>query len=377
MPVRAADTPTPNRMTLLQVTPTSYTVNGVIGGGERLALYVDEAIRQAAAARNLALDTILLSLDSTDPVGQGLDRYQSIPGRAWQPGSVAAQSLIARLEHADIVYVHQCMTEIGLYAAAHARLLGKPVYGSDAGAGEASLLRHDPDAMVVYDAVHAISEFAAAAFQGMPVPVHVVPGPVDTGVYRPDPATEAERDRNLVVALGRVLPHKGYERTIRALPDGMRLVIVGQHYDTEYFDFLRGCVGGKDVRFEERLDDAQVLDLLRSAGIMVHASSHRGYRNQFYHKPELLGLAPLEAIACGLTTLVSDAGALPELEVLPGCHVFRSDVALAALLQDWRDGRLTTQSPAAMHAAVTQRYGLLTVGGSLLDMMKVAAPCGS
>jgi glycosyltransferase involved in cell wall biosynthesis len=356
--------------TIVQVTPTSYARDGVIGGGERIALYLDEALRQAAGTCGVTLNTVVLTLDAAEPMGQGLDRYQAIQGLAWRPRSLRAQALIERLQSADAVYVHQCMTEVGLFAAAHARLLGKPVYGSDAGAGEAAILRQNPDAMVLYDAVHAISAFAAAAFESLPVPVHVVPGPVDTDAYRPDGTA---RDPKLVLSVGRVLPHKGYERTIRALPPALSLLIVGQHYDPDYLGFLRDCAAGKDVRFHQEMSDEGVRELLHRAGLFVHASSHVGYRGQFYHKPELLGLAPLEALACGLPTLVSDAGALPELGSLPGCQVFRTEAELAAMLGEAAQQRLPAPPPEAMHRAVTERYGLVTVGTELLKMMKVVA----
>lgn len=380
MKTAAESKPSKGRFTILQVTPTSYGHDGIFGGGERGALYLDQALRQAAETRGIPLNTIVLSLDAPATAGCDLDRYQRIQGEAWRPQSVTAQALIDRLQQADAVYVHQCLSEIGLFAAAHARLLGKPVYGSDSGFGEdmAAILRHDPDAMVLYDAVHAQSAFAAAGFAGLPVPVHVVPGPVDTDMHRP-PSTMAPalRDPKLVISVGRVVTNKGYERTIRALPTSMSLLIVGQHYDADYLAFLRDCVAGKDVRFLAELDDTGVQELLHQAGVFVHASSHFNYRGEFHPKPELLALAPLEALASGLATLVSDAGALPELGVLPGCYVFRTEAQLAALLQDVAHGRLPQQQAEVMHGAVTERYGLVTVGTRLLEMMKVVTPCAS
>jgi glycosyltransferase involved in cell wall biosynthesis len=271
--------------------------------------------------------------------------------------------------------VHQCLTPIGLFVAAHARLLGKKLYGSDAGAGEAPLLRSDPDALAVYDGLHAISAFATAAFREFAVPVHVIPGPVDTAAFPPGDADA--RDPALVVSVGRVMPHKGHDRVIRALPDGMRLAIVGQHYDQAYLDFLRGLAAGRHVEFLAELDDQAVRALLGRAGLFVHASTHVDHLGRFYHKPELLGLAPLEAISVGVTTLVSNAAALGELGVLPGCHVFDSDGHLAALMQAAREGTLPRVAPDAMHEAVTEQYGLRRVGGGLLRMMELAAPCVS
>ncbi|MBN9021100.1 MAG: glycosyltransferase family 4 protein, partial [Rhizobiales bacterium] len=336
-------------MHIFQVTPTSYAREGVIGGGERIALYIDQAIRAAAAESRLPLSTTLLALDAPTAFGSGSDRYQGIVGKAWDARSVHGAELIQRLRGADIVLVHQCLTEVGLFTAAHARLLGKPVFGSDAGAGESALLGVNPDAALVYDAVHAISRFGEAVFAGLPVPIHVIPGPVDSESYKP-PARSTLRDPRSFLAVGRVLPHKGYERTIRALPDGCRLDIVGQHYDGAYLAFLRSCIGKKDIRFHADLDDAAVHAMFASAGLFVHASTHVDYLGRVHEKPELLGLAPLEALSTGLRAVVSDAGSLPELGILPGCHVFHTEKELAALLRDAADGRLPEAEPAAMHA---------------------------
>ncbi|MCB1512214.1 MAG: glycosyltransferase family 4 protein, partial [Hyphomicrobiaceae bacterium] len=326
-------------MHLWQVTPTSYAREGVIGGGERIALYIDQSLRKAAVEAGIPLTTTLLSLDAAEPFGAGSDRYQGISGKAWDASSLRAEDLIERLRQADIVFVHQCLTPVGLFVAAHARLLGKPVYGSDAGAGESVLLAMNPDAALVYDAVHAISGFGETVFAGLPVPVHVVPGPVDTESYVPQ--SEAPiREQGTVLALGRVLPHKGYERTIRALPPGGRLDIVGQHYDRDYLAFLKSCAAGKDVHFHDDLDDAAVRRMFERAGVLVHSSTHVDYRGAFHDKPELLGLAPLEALSTGLPTFVSNAGSLPELGVLPGCRVFHSQEELAALLADVASGRI-------------------------------------
>jgi len=372
--IRHVGEPPQSTLRVLQVTPTSYAREGVIGGGERIALYIDQSIRLAAAQAGIALSTTLLTLDAAEPFGARDDRYQGIMGKAWDARSIRSEDLIGRLRVADIVYVNQCLTEVGLFAAAHARLLGKPVYGSDAGAAPAALLDFNHDAALVYDAVHAISAFGATAFADLPVPVHVLPGPVDTASYRPP--DRPLRDRKSVLAIGRVLPHKGYERTIRALPSGCRLDIVGQHYDKQYLAFLKACAAGKDVRFHEGLDDDDVRGLLERAGVFVHASTHSDYRGGFYSYPELLGLAPLEALSTGLLTLVSDAGSLPELGVLPGCRVFRSQDELDLLLAAATSGDAPVADPAATHVAVTAAYGLQRVGAGLLAMMKIA-PCAS
>ena len=352
---------------ILQITPTSYSKDGVIGGGEQLALYIDEALRQAAADLGLTITTSVLALDGAAPAGGNKDRSQAVAGRPWDVQSLDAASLAARIRPADAVYIHQCMTEVGLFAAAHARLLGKRVVGSDAGAGEANLLAANPDAMSVYDSVHAISVFAASAFRGMPVAVHVIPGPVDTTLHRPPPPDTPSPDPGLVLSIGRILPHKGFDRAIRALPSDMTMIIVGQHYDRDYLGFLRTCAAGKNVQFLDGLQDAEVRELMYRAGTCVHPSTHVDHNGRFYHKPELLGLAPLEALACGLPTIVSDAACLPELAGLPGCRVFHTEAELTAMLRQAGP----RPDPTVMHAAVDATYGLRTVGHGILTMMEV------
>ena len=97
----------------------------------------------------------------------------------------------------------------------------------------------------------------------------------------------------------------------------------------------------------------------------------------YAHKPELLGLAPLEALASGTPTLVSDAACLPELAVLPGCRVFHDEAELAAMLREQAAGRPEAPDAADMHAAVDRHYGPAVVGAGLLAMMGLGAPCAS
>ncbi len=362
---------------IVQISPASYARHGVIGGGERLALYIDAALHLAAAHAGLPITTSLLALDAATAHGDGRASRMAVKGRAWDVHSLDAGELTRKLRPAQIVYVNQCLTPVGMFAAAHARLLGKRVFGTDAGAGEMRLLEFNPEAITVYDAVHAISAFAASAFAGLPVKVHVIPGPVDTVLHRPPSSGEAARDPLHVVSVGRILPHKGHEQTIRALPAGMRLTIVGQHYDTAYLDFLRSCAEGREVVFDDTLDDEAVRALLHQAGTVVHASTHTDYTGRYAHKPELLGLAPLEALASGAPTLVSDAACLPELAILPGCRVFYDEAELAFLLREQAAGRPEAPDAGEMHAQVDRHYGPAVVGAGLLAMMGLVAPCAS
>jgi glycosyltransferase involved in cell wall biosynthesis len=356
-----------NGMSILQVSPTGYSKNSVIGGGEKYVLYVDHALRRAAAEMRIPVKASILVLDGeagTAASDHGTDS-RSIAGRAWDPFTIDASDLAGQLSAFDIIYVHQCLTHVGLFVAAHAKLMGKVVIGADSGAGEYQLIKSNPDIARIYTRFHAYSRFGQNSFSEFDVPVHLVLGPVDTDVYKP--TTESQRDPKMLLALGRLLPHKGFERIIDALPPSLSLTIVGTPYDKAYVALLKEKSAGKDVTFRSDLNDEELRGLIQRAGLFVHASTHFDYLGRYYHKPELLGLAPLEALSTGLRTLVSDAGSLPELAVLPGCWCFHNASELSELMQTYAAGTLPDPSPEEMHAGVTERYGLLQFGEKLLN----------
>jgi hypothetical protein len=114
------------------------------------------------------------------------------------------------------------------------------------------------------------------------------------------------------------------------------------------------------------LSDDEVLSLMRTVGLYVHASTHRDCRGNFHAKPELLGLAPLEALSTGAPTFVSNAGALPELAALPGCEMFWDDGHLARMLCDHAAGISAFPPSSVIAAEVEKQYGLSTFGNAFL-----------
>ncbi len=359
-------------MRILQVTPTIYSRHSVIGGGEKLVIYTDHALHRAAAAQQLEIVTSVLSfgVDPDHAIAERPIDYRIVPGTPWDAKSIDVSCLVNVLHDYETVYIDQCLSAVGMLVASHARMLGLRVVGRDSGGGEYPLVNTLPDVTRVYDAFHAQSVFAATGFSAFDVPVAVVLGPFDADNYRPP--GKPHRDRRLVVAVGRVMPHKGFHRIVAALPESLSLVVVGQHYDADYIAELRALAQGKDVAFAGDLDDAALRDLLHRAGLFVHASTHYGRHGQFFAKPELLGLAPLEAIASGLPTLVSSAGALPELARLPGCQCFSDDRELAAMLRAHAEEAIDWPDEQSMHVGVDQTYGLLPSGSGLLTLLAAA-----
>ncbi|MGA8759790.1 MAG: glycosyltransferase family 4 protein, partial [Stellaceae bacterium] len=354
---------------IVQVSPTTYSRASVIGGGEKLVLYTDYPLRLAGSVCNLPVITSVLSFG--DQAGTAYSDhdvlYEPVPGRPWDVLSIDADALRSALRGADIVYIDQCLCAVGVFVAAHARLLGCGVIGRDSGAGEYPLLDTNPEIGRVFDAFHAQSTFAAAGFSTFEVPVHVIPGPINSDIFVP-PAVP-NRDLSQVLAVGRIMPHKGFDRIIRALPSELALTIVGQPYDEPYLAFLKDLASSRRVSFKTNVGDSGLRDLFQKAGLFVHASTHRDYRGNFSPKPELLGLAPLEALSSGLRAIVSNAGSLPELADLPGCFCFQSDRELGDIMAAHATGALPRFDEAAMHAAVEIGHGPLTTGEKLLRVM--------
>jgi N-acetyl-alpha-D-glucosaminyl L-malate synthase BshA len=143
--------------------------------------------------------------------------------------------------------------------------------------------------------------------------VHVIPNFVNPAEYYPatDPATRCK----LAPPDHRVLVHVSNFRPVKRLLDVVRvfagvrkelkakLVLVGDGPDSDAAQREVVRLGVKrDVRFCGRVDD--VADLLRGADLFLLPS-----------ETESFGLAALEAMACGVPVVASNAGGIPEVVV--------------------------------------------------------------
>ena len=150
---------------------------------------------------------------------------------------------------------------------------------------------------------------------------HLPPG-VDTDRFAPDPAARAEMraryglgERPVIVCLSRLVPRKGQDMLIRALPairervDGATLVIVGggpylatlhrlarQAGVTEYVTFTGGVPGAELPAHHAMADVFAMPCRTRGAGLDV----------------EGLGIVYLEASATGVPVVAGRSGGAPE-----------------------------------------------------------------
>ncbi|MDM7490199.1 glycosyltransferase family 4 protein [Rhodococcus sp. CSLK01-03] len=204
------------------------------------------------------------------------------------------------------------------------------------------------------DAVTYVSRYTRGRFAsafGPGAGLEHLPSGVDTEVFRPDPAARAELraryrlgDRPTVLCLSRLVPRKGQDMLIRALPeirrrvDGAVLVIVG---GGPYHDRLRRLartVGVEDhVVITGGVPAAELAAHHTIADVFAMPCRTRGAGLDV----EGLGIVYLEASATGVPVVAGRSGGAPETVregetgvVVDGTSVAAVAAAVADLLAD-------------------------------------------
>jgi glycosyltransferase involved in cell wall biosynthesis len=250
----------------------------------------------------------------------------------------------------DVVHAHFWMS--GLAALEGARGRGIPVvqtfhalgsvkrrFQREADTSPASRIRlegqiaREADAIIATcaDEVRELGEYRAPPGQ-----VFVVPCGVDTTCFRPD-GPAGERDgRFRVLTFGRLVPRKGVDTIIEALcrVPGAELVVAGGpdhdalHQDPEARRLIRLAEDrhvAERVTFLGRVAHEDLPALIRSADVAVSVP---------WYEP--FGIAPVEAMACGVPVVVSAVGGHLDtvIDGVTGLHVpARRPGALAELLR--------------------------------------------
>ena len=290
------------------LTPLYFDERSCLGGGERYPLNLARGVVEQSGG---AYHVELISFGDAprrQVLGPGLSlRVLTASRRPNNPADVVSWEVPEALADADLVHIHQAYTrcsELGLLVAKQQR---KPICVTDHG-GNSSQLGLDLGILELADRVFCQSAFAAA-FLRTRTPIVLVKGGVDATVFAP-PADRPRRDRVLFV--GRLLPHKGVDRLIEALPSELPLTVCGRPYHDDYFRRLRELAEGKQVEFVTDADDAAIRDLFGRAWANVLPSVYRDCYGNSHLAPELMGLTLLEAMACGTPAICSRVAAMPE-----------------------------------------------------------------
>jgi glycosyltransferase involved in cell wall biosynthesis len=322
------------------LTPTYFSAESVVGGGERYVSNLAHALKVAQISDSLPyrFAPTILSIGPEPKlfVQDGIP-IRVLPNNTSSENPMDGTSALlwSELSDYDLIHVHQSLTIFGAYCSVIAKTLRKPLILTDLGGG-ANPVMLSGKGLQLADGIISISNFAhsfiAPHFSG---PHEVIIGPVDTDFFTVAASTGC--NKLTAICVSRILPHKGIDRIIKALPPALKLRVVGRVYDAAYHKTLTQMSVGKDIEFIHDADDQRLLSLYQSSDLFIQASTFRDCNGNVTHKPELMGLTTLEALACGLPVIVSDAGSLPELVADHNWgRVFSTDDELEVYLNDFR-----------------------------------------
>ena len=249
-----------------------------------------------------------------------MSRRRGCRCRCWgRPGTCRGQrfnplhaGLVRAVAGANVVHCHQPHTLAAQVAAILARTTGRRVFASDLGGGGWGFSARLNTDRWFHGHLH-ISNYSRLIAGHADLPwANVIYGGVDTTLFSPD-ATVAKEP--LVVFVGRLMPHKGVNDLIDALPAGLTLELIGRPYDERFQADLRRRATGKPVVFRHDCDDAEIVRAYRRACCVVLPSVYRDCYGRESKVPELLGQTLLEGMACGIPAICTDVASMPEVVV--------------------------------------------------------------
>jgi len=296
-------------MRVVHVAPTPFGAGGIFGGGERYPLELARAL-----ARHVDCELVTFGprpRAARDPGGLRV-RVLRTAVHLRHPAHPVALTLPSALAGAGLVHTHHMRSAPSRIAALAARARRQPVVVTDhglAGGNWGGLLPR------LFDGFLTVSRFSARVLGAPAARTRVIYGGVDCERFHPD----RDASRSGVLFVGRLTPHKGIDRLLAALPDGVPLTVVGTggHDRTpperDYPDHLARLAAGKDVSFLGAVPDDRLPDLYRRAAVLVVPSVDVTCFGRPVAVSELLGLTALEAMASGTPVVASRIGGLAEV----------------------------------------------------------------
>ncbi|HXO22248.1 MAG TPA: glycosyltransferase family 4 protein [Thermoanaerobaculia bacterium] len=286
------------------VTPTYFAADSVLGGGERHAEELARAMSHRAEVK-------LVSFGRQELRERLSPTYERVILKSWTRNILTpfSPALFGELAGMDVIHCHQYFSLPTFLACLTGHLRRSRVFVSDLGGGAWTPGFHIDQSRWIY-AHLPISQYAALDLPGRNRRHFVTYCGVDLDFY--PPRGELKHDGS-VVFLGRILPHKGIHFLIEGMPAGRLLHVIGPVVDTPYLERLHRAAAGKRIEFHHGLTDSEVVGFLSRAMALVHPTPVD--QNGSAGANELLGLAPIEAMACGCPVIASRAASLPETVV--------------------------------------------------------------
>jgi alpha-maltose-1-phosphate synthase len=294
-------------VTVVHLVPALFGRDGVVGGAER---YAFELARYMADA----VPTVLIAFGEYDR-DETVNRLRvRVIGHPWhvrgQRTNPFSVRLFTMLRDADVVHCHQQHLLASSVTALWCRVTGRRVFVSDLGGGGWDVSAYVSTDLWYTGHLHLSQYSRQIAGQEREPRARVIAGGVDVEKFSPD--ASVARD-GAVLFVGRLLPHKGIEDLIRALPPRLSLTIVGPQPDVHTAARLAELSSGKAVTFKHGLDDDALVQEYRRALCVVLPSVYRSWTGAETRIPELLGQTLLEGMACETPAICTNVASMPEI----------------------------------------------------------------
>jgi glycosyltransferase involved in cell wall biosynthesis len=295
------------RPRVLHIVPALFGSDGVFGGAERYAFELARYMAEVTPTKLLSF----AASDKTERAGNLEVRAIGDPwyvrGQRWNPFSTA---IFDEIRKTDVVHCHQQHIVVSSFAALASRISRRKVFVTDLGGGGWDVSGYMSTDRWYRAHLH-ISEYSRRIFGHAGQSwSHVILGGIDTEKFSPDPAVS--RDGS-VLFVGRLLPHKGVNYLVEAMPPDIPLKLIGRPMDDRYLRDLQSLTAGKQVTFQHDCTDDNIVRAYRSAMCIVLPSVYRDMYGAESTVPELLGQTLLEGMACGTPAICTDVASMPEI----------------------------------------------------------------
>ena len=356
-----------NRAEVMHIVPALFGYEGVYGGAERYALELARAMAERVPTTLIAYGAVPMSRREGPLQIEVLRNW--IPYRRFRFDPFSP-SLALRLSRAKFVHYHQTHTLMAGITALIGKAAGRPVFTTHLGGGGFGFHRVCDTTNWFAGHLH-ISRFSMKAFGHADLPcARVIGGGVDFRIFHPG---ERPPTRDFILFAGRLLPHKGIDYLIQAMPPEVPLVIAGRPWPHSlgFYRRLIQLAEGKRITFLEQCSDADLVELYRNARCIVLPSVYRTSTGEEYAIPELLGQTLLEGMACRTPGIATDVGAMPEV-VEHGVSGFvvppnDTDALRSAILTLWHDATLTERMGEAALQRTQEQFDWSRVVDRCLD----------